>query len=121
MMTDPRASTTSTSNTEPDAELSELVENFEKMKQQQQQQRPHGPSPLATLEYVRGEVENLRKKQALVQEQIDAKTKEIHALRETLLVVNGALQGLEHIQEFMVDAESGSASVSSSSSKSKAL
>lgn len=101
---------------EPDAELSELVENFEKLKHQQQQHRGHASSH-ATLDYVKGEIENLRKKQALVQEQMDAKTKELHQLRETLLVVNGALQGLEHIQEFMVDDESASSSNSGSKSK----
>lgn len=94
-----------TSANEPDAELSELVENFEKMKHQHQPPRAALPASSAqpTLDYVHGEIENLRKKQALVQEQIDTKTKEVHTLRETLLVVNGALQGMEHIRDFILD------------------
>lgn len=100
----------STEETKPDPELSDLVETFQKL----QKGMSHPPSSQNdisssvnnhTLEYVKEEIENLKRKQNVIQEQIEAKNKEIHSLRETLLVVNGALQGLHHIHTFMVDKE----------------
>ena len=46
-----------------------------------------------TLDYVTAELDNINRKQALIQQQIEGKNKEIATLRETLLVVSGALQG----------------------------
>jgi phage/plasmid primase-like uncharacterized protein len=93
---------------ETDPELSDLVESFQKL----QKGMAHASSDQNgaavnkhTFEYVTEEIENLKRKQSMIQEQIEAKNKEVHSLRETLLVVNGALQGLQHIHTFMVDKE----------------
>jgi hypothetical protein len=88
---------------EPDTELSELVESFQKL----QKKMPGtawietGPTAKETLDYVGREIENLKGKQTTIQEHIEVKNKEIRSLRDTLLVVNGALQGLQHINHFM--------------------
>lgn len=59
------------------------------------------PSVKDTIEYVQAEVTHLKRKQAMIQEQMDCKAKEVQGLRETLLVVGGALQGMQHIHQFM--------------------
>lgn len=95
---------------EPDAELSELVESLQKIQAIQHQALPS--SAEKTLEHVVTEIDNLRSKQAMIQEQIDKKKNEMSALRETLLVVNGALQGLQHVQQFMTQEAAPAASAS---------
>ena len=96
---------------DPDAELSELVEKFQKI-QHSLPSAFKGPGSPETLQYVMTEIENLTRKQAMIQQQIEGKNKEIQTLRETLLVVSGALQGLQHIHKFMTkegaDASSSS-------------
>ena len=84
---------------EPDSELSELVDTFQKL----QHSKPFMTAPTnpETLAYVTAEMESLTRKQGLIQQQIEGKSKEIVTLRETLLVVSGALQGLQHIHKFM--------------------
>ena len=85
---------------EPDSELSELVETFQKI-QHSLPSTMKGPTNPETLDYVTAELDNINRKQALIQQQIEGKNKEIATLRETLLVVSGALQGLQHIHKFM--------------------
>jgi hypothetical protein len=85
---------------EPDSELSELVETFQKI-QHSLPSTAKGPTSPETLDYVTAELDNIQRKQALIQQQIEGKNKEIVTLRETLLVVSGALQGLQHIHKFM--------------------
>ena len=82
-----------------DAELSDLVDTFQKL--QHSLPSTHGPSTPETLEYVATEIRNLTEKHAQIQEKIDSKTNEIASLRQTLLVVSGALQGLQHVHAFM--------------------
>lgn len=104
------------SEEETDPELSDLVESFQKLQKGMTQSSSDQNGAVATaaataavnnhtFEYVTEEIENLKRKQSMIQEQIEAKNKEIHSLRETLLVVNGALQGLQHIHTFMADKE----------------
>ncbi len=111
---------------EPDAELSELVETFEKLRPVQSlpvapsaptpapaPQSPPRPGPPVVpvdkmVEYTAVEMNNLKKKQAALQEAIETKTKEVANLRETLLVVNGAVQGIQHVQTFISDRTSWS-------------
>lgn len=103
----------STRSEEPDAELTELVESLQKIQAvQRPQSQSDGPAFERTFQYVSNEVESLRTKQASIQEQIDKKNREVVSLRETLLVVNGALQGLQHIYKFM--SQGGSPDASSS-------
>lgn len=64
--------------------------------------------------YLEKEMENLRTKQTTIQGEIDKKAKETATLRETLLVVNGALQGIQHVRSFIL--EEGAPSSTSSSS-----
>jgi hypothetical protein len=112
----------------PDRELTDLVESLQMMKavvameeeQAAEQPEPDEPAPVAepetpvlapaapkapgvseAQEYAQQEVEALRKRQAAIHEQVEAKTKEIGQLRETLLVLAGAVQGLEHMRKFM--------------------
>ena len=59
------------------------------------------PSIKDTIEYVLAEVSQLKRKQAMIQEQMESKAKEVQGLRETLLVVGGALQGMQHIHQFI--------------------
>ncbi len=66
--------------------------------------------------YVEKEVETLRARQTVIQEEIERKTKETVTLRETLLVVNGALQGIQHVRAFIL----GEGELSSTSSDSSA-
>lgn len=63
------------------------------------------PSVKDTIEYVQSEVTHLKRKQAMIQEQMECKAKEVQGLRETLLVVGGALQGMQHIHQFMTREE----------------
>ena len=84
----------------PDAELSNLVESLQKI--QAAKAAPPRSKP-ETVDYVSGELENLKRKQAMIQEQMDTKTREIATLRETLLVVNGAVQGLQHIHKYLTE------------------
>lgn len=63
------------------------------------------PSVKDTIEYVLSEVSHLKRKQAMIQEQMESKAKEVQGLRETLLVVGGALQGMQHIHQFMTREE----------------
>ena len=58
-------------------------------------------------EYVLAEIKNLQQKQASVQADLDAKLKETQALRETLLVMSGAIQGLQHIHQFIMTDPDG--------------
>ena len=90
---------------ETDPELSNLVESFQKLQKGALEGSASEMTAKHTMEYVKEEIENLKRKQTMIQEQIEAKNKEVHTLRETLLVVNGALQGLQHIQNFMEDKE----------------
>jgi uncharacterized protein YoxC len=95
---------------ETDTELSELVDTFQKL--QHSLPSTHGPSTPETLEYLKTEIGKLTEKQHTIQAQIDSKTNEIVTLRQTLLVVSGALQGLQHVHSFM--STSAEARVSSS-------
>jgi uncharacterized protein YlxW (UPF0749 family) len=63
--------------------------------------------------YLEKEIESLRAKQATIQEEIDKKNKEASTLRETLLVVNGALQGIQHVKSFILGEEALSLTTSS--------
>lgn len=101
---------------EPDTELSELVETFEKLRpvQAPPPPPPPPPSPVRALpslvdkiaDYASLEMENLKKKQAKLQEGIETKTKELATMRETLLVVSGAIQGIQHVHTFISDQRS---------------
>ena len=51
--------------------------------------------------YIDNEVQQLLTRQKHIQESIQNKNKEITSLRETLLVVSGALQGLQHVQAYV--------------------
>lgn len=102
---------------EPDAELTELVESLQKIQAVQRPAPQVDPAFERTLQYVNGEIASLRGKQATIQEQIEKKNKEIATLRETLLIVNGALQGMQHIHSFM---NQGATQDSSSSSPEEA-
>lgn len=95
---------------EPDSELSELVETFQKI-QHSLPSAIKAPTNPETLEYVAAELDNIHRKQALIQQQIEGKNKEIATLRETLLVVSGALQGLQHIHKFMTKEETEASSL----------
>lgn len=92
---------------EPDSELSDLVESFQKLIPSAP---PKGPSSPETLVYVSTEMENLKRRQGMVQEQIESKKKDIASLRETLLVVSGALQGLQHVRAFIATEEAAPSS-----------
>lgn len=82
-------------------DLKDLVESLDKIKAIE--------TPLSFQQkmaaYIDGELQNLKNKQADIQRDIETKNKEATLLRETLLVVNGALQGVEHIQRYLTRAE----------------
>jgi hypothetical protein len=94
-----KSSTKKMADAQTDTELSDLVDTFQKL--QHSLPSTHGPSTPETLEYLTGEIGKLTEKQALIQQQIDGKTNDIVSLRQTLLVVSGALQGLQHVHTFM--------------------
>ena len=52
-------------------------------------------------DFVLTEVGNLKQKQAEIQKEIEKKNTEAATLRETLLVVNGALQGVQHVHDYI--------------------
>jgi len=95
---------------ESDSELSELVDTFQKL--QHSLPSTHGPSTAETLEHLVAEIRKLTEKQQFIQEQIDSKTNEIATFRQTLLVVSGALQGLQHVHTFMSTSAEARASSS---------
>lgn len=105
---------------ETDPELSDLVESFQKLQKGALSSETTVSVPSGTTEhtlrYAAEEIDNLKRKQGTIQEQIDTKNKEIHTLRETLLVVNGALQGMQHIQNFIMDQEKCTSSLPQTSS-----
>lgn len=94
-------------------DLKELVENLDKIQAVQAPPSFHDK----VNAYLEKEIENLRKKQGTIQEEIDKKNKEAATLRETLLVVNGALQGMQHVQSYVTQeaAESSSTVIANSS------
>lgn len=96
---------------EPDSELSELVESFQKFIPAPSVVT-QGPTTPETLAYLTTEMQNLKRRQTVIQEQIEGKNNEIVSLRETLLVVSGALQGLQHIHTFMMKEETAASSSS---------
>ena len=58
----------------------------------------------ALRSHIAGEIEQLKTRHQGIQDSIVAKTKEITTLRETLLVVSGAVQALQHLQSFVPPA-----------------
>lgn len=64
------------------------------------------PSPYdAILGYLRKETSALQARQTALQETLQAKTREMQTTRETLLVISGALQGLQHVQTFLAEQQ----------------
>ncbi len=58
--------------------------------------------PIAKLQaYLTKEVDMLEKRQQAAQEAIEAKAKELQGLRENMLVISGALQGVQHIKAYL--------------------
>ena len=51
--------------------------------------------------YLAMEAEVLEKRQQAAQETIEAKAKELQGLRENMLVISGALQGVQHIKAYL--------------------
>jgi hypothetical protein len=59
---------------------------------------PSGPVKEVRLsDYLVNESRQLIERQKALQEQLQAKSKEMQSIRETILVVSGALQAVEHI------------------------
>jgi hypothetical protein len=90
------------SDTSVDQDLSNIVDTITSAGKPT---TPSQPSVDATVDYVLAEVNSLKRKQVMIQEQMETKTKEMQGLRETLLVMSGAVQGLQHIHQFMTKKE----------------
>ncbi len=91
-------------------EMQALSDMLEKL-----QQSASGVSTLAgnplrsseeTLAYLTAEIQTLKAKQKTIQESLQNKGKELQVMRETLLVVSGALQGLQHVLGYIEHKES---------------
>lgn len=82
-------------------DFNELVESLDKI-------HPVEPSFHEKITaYLEKEMQNLQEKQGNIKKEIDQKNKDVAVLRETLLVVNGALQGIQHVHAYVNQAEGG--------------
>lgn len=57
-------------------------------------------------EYIAKETQGLKERQAKAQEELLEKQKQAQALRDTLLIMSGAMQTLEHIANQLQQASS---------------
>jgi hypothetical protein len=64
-------------------------------------QRVHPLSEVALRQYVSSEAEAIKTRQASVEAEISDLTKKLAALKESYLILGGALQGLQHVGTFI--------------------
>jgi hypothetical protein len=64
-------------------------------------QRVHPLSEVALRQYVSSEAEAIKTRQASVEAEIGELTKKLANLKESFLILGGALQGLQHVGTFI--------------------
>lgn len=86
------------------SELSAILEKMKHNMPREDENPLPGTAPTPSIplgpfqEYLTNEIEVLEKRQLAAQEAVEAKAKELQSLRENLLVVSGALQGVQHVK-----------------------
>lgn len=85
-------------------DLGKMLSELEKKVMDSSSTSPGSSSPgLETLldDYLKRETESLNSRQTGLQETIQIKSKELQTAKETLLVISGALQGMQHVAAFL--------------------
>jgi molecular chaperone GrpE (heat shock protein) len=85
--------------TDPPANLDDLINALKNSSDETPPPaaEPEAPKKESITTYLKNELNSLRERQKSLQEEFQNKNKEMANIRETLLVVSGALQAIEHV------------------------